>query len=291
MSFNERLCPELYDYIIDFLHDDKPTIIACSLVCRSWLPRCRSHLFRDLVLSGESISPTTRPCFATRTSSQQVFTFFRSSPDLPFYIKRLVIHETHIPKLPTCRPVTEDILFPPLLQRLTSLRSLEFDYSTDIRLTWSSMTAKDVTQALYHLRQLTSLTLRNLCFQKYADLANLLMACGGLEVVRLDSVSFREFSKQVYKNPKKIQKTRLRELLLRSCQGDAILSMLMSAIWPNELFDLKSLTVTVTTRTRQAVSALLQLTPSLRRIDLQFSTIIAGPQDTTNGVIISGSYT
>ncbi|KAI8981268.1 hypothetical protein BD414DRAFT_420185 [Trametes punicea] len=41
---------ELTDYIIDFLYSDARTLATCALVCRSWTPAARFHLFRSIVL-------------------------------------------------------------------------------------------------------------------------------------------------------------------------------------------------------------------------------------------------
>jgi hypothetical protein len=41
-----RLPAELADLVIDCLDDDSTTLRACALVCRSWAPRARQHLFR-----------------------------------------------------------------------------------------------------------------------------------------------------------------------------------------------------------------------------------------------------
>ena len=41
---------EVQDRILDFLHDDKPTLEACALVCRAWVPTSRFHLFRQIQL-------------------------------------------------------------------------------------------------------------------------------------------------------------------------------------------------------------------------------------------------
>ncbi|SJL13806.1 uncharacterized protein ARMOST_17254 [Armillaria ostoyae] len=41
---------ELCNLIIDHLHDSKPSLLACSLVCRAWIPECRFHLFHNLRL-------------------------------------------------------------------------------------------------------------------------------------------------------------------------------------------------------------------------------------------------
>jgi hypothetical protein len=40
-----RLPPELIDMIIDLLHTDQAALTTCALVCRSWVPASRLHLF------------------------------------------------------------------------------------------------------------------------------------------------------------------------------------------------------------------------------------------------------
>ncbi|OCH90371.1 hypothetical protein OBBRIDRAFT_825968 [Obba rivulosa] len=48
-----KLAPELFDIVIDFLHDDHVTLHNCSLTCRAWLPSCRFHLFRSVSTPAE----------------------------------------------------------------------------------------------------------------------------------------------------------------------------------------------------------------------------------------------
>ncbi|KAF7298814.1 hypothetical protein MIND_00829000 [Mycena indigotica] len=45
-----RVPPELHDYVIDFLHDHRPSMCSCSLVCKAWLSSSRYHLFRNSTL-------------------------------------------------------------------------------------------------------------------------------------------------------------------------------------------------------------------------------------------------
>lgn len=45
---------ELYDNIIDHLHDRK-TLHASALVCRDWLPSARHHLFYTITLTTANI--------------------------------------------------------------------------------------------------------------------------------------------------------------------------------------------------------------------------------------------
>lgn len=42
--------PEIVDRIIDYIHEDTKTLIACSLVARDWVPSTRLHLFAKLSL-------------------------------------------------------------------------------------------------------------------------------------------------------------------------------------------------------------------------------------------------
>ncbi|KAK0200999.1 hypothetical protein DFS33DRAFT_1094580 [Desarmillaria ectypa] len=50
---HSQLPNETWDTIIDFLHPDHPSLVVCSLVCRSWLPRSRYHLFKRIVLRSQ----------------------------------------------------------------------------------------------------------------------------------------------------------------------------------------------------------------------------------------------
>ncbi|TFY63909.1 hypothetical protein EVJ58_g2969 [Rhodofomes roseus] len=43
--------PELVEHIIDFNFSDRPSLFACSLVARAWVPATRLHLFTSLNLS------------------------------------------------------------------------------------------------------------------------------------------------------------------------------------------------------------------------------------------------
>ncbi|KAK7001707.1 hypothetical protein R3P38DRAFT_3047353 [Favolaschia claudopus] len=54
-SSSQILPPELWDIILDHLHDERSTLLASSLVCRSWVPTCRLHLFPSLSLSPKHI--------------------------------------------------------------------------------------------------------------------------------------------------------------------------------------------------------------------------------------------
>ena len=48
MSDPEYLLPEIFDCIVDILHDKPETLKECCLVSKSWVPRTRKHLFADI---------------------------------------------------------------------------------------------------------------------------------------------------------------------------------------------------------------------------------------------------
>lgn len=55
-SARPRLPPELCDIIIDFLHPNRTALASCSLVCKSWTPASRYHLWRSMHLTTPNIS-------------------------------------------------------------------------------------------------------------------------------------------------------------------------------------------------------------------------------------------
>jgi hypothetical protein len=46
----DRTPREIFDIVLDHLHDNRQALKVCSLVCKSWLSASRYHLFRSLVV-------------------------------------------------------------------------------------------------------------------------------------------------------------------------------------------------------------------------------------------------
>ena len=71
--------PEIFDVIIDHLHDEPTALQACCLVSKSWIPRTRTHLFAHVVFYGPKSpverwkktfpDPSNSPACYTRTLS------------------------------------------------------------------------------------------------------------------------------------------------------------------------------------------------------------------------------
>ncbi|KAI0824359.1 hypothetical protein BC628DRAFT_1379124 [Trametes gibbosa] len=71
---------EITDAIIDHLHDSRPALHNCALVCRAWLPSSRHHLF-------EVFSAGPEKC-----GLLDLVSFLTSTPDLVGHISRLVLY-------------------------------------------------------------------------------------------------------------------------------------------------------------------------------------------------------
>ncbi|KAK0455777.1 uncharacterized protein EV420DRAFT_1481218 [Desarmillaria tabescens] len=76
-SHSPPLPQELIDCIIDILCSDIPALRSCSLVCRSFLPRAREHLFREVDIE-------------TSHLRQSFHDLCVASPDIPHVVESLI---------------------------------------------------------------------------------------------------------------------------------------------------------------------------------------------------------
>ena len=68
-------CPsEILDYIVDFLHDNPDALKRCCLVSKSWIPRCRKHLFAVVEFDTPSHLETWRKTFTDPSNSPARYT-------------------------------------------------------------------------------------------------------------------------------------------------------------------------------------------------------------------------
>ncbi|EIW78455.1 hypothetical protein CONPUDRAFT_167459 [Coniophora puteana RWD-64-598 SS2] len=170
--------PEMTDYIIDHLHDDTPALGACALVCRSWLPAARFHLF-----SSVSVHPWKKDAFlALLASSTQ-----GGPPRLDSFassVRHLYIREgrgafeweqkwlsTGLPGL--CASLS-----------LGALESLEIE-----QVTWEFLAAAARRALIEHFApRVRRLKLRQFEFRTSADMVGFLSRFERLEELRLDGV-------------------------------------------------------------------------------------------------------
>lgn len=64
-----RLPPEIFDYIVDFLHDQSEALRRCCLVSKSWVPRTQKHLLGDIIFWNPSGLETWKETFPDPANS------------------------------------------------------------------------------------------------------------------------------------------------------------------------------------------------------------------------------
>ncbi|KAF8202274.1 hypothetical protein BJ912DRAFT_1138517 [Pholiota molesta] len=253
---------ELCDYIIDFLHDDEVSLRACSLVCRSWVPASRVHLFDHLKLTG---CPCAKPGsgWLPNTSCRRIYGTLLSSPHLAGYINKLSVNETRIDQPANYRWVSAEIMFPSLLQKLASLKELEFNFpipgSSDPKTAWSTMHIGDFIKVLDSWKNLKTLQMDGV------DITT----ASHLSVSALEHVLDLQIPSpaRTYEHEKPAN---LERLLLRS----------------NNLSNLTSLIINITSENFGNVLELLKITPKLENLELEIETMFDyGTHLDNNGII------
>lgn len=69
-----RFPPEIFDHIVDFLHNDLKTLRKCCLVSKLWVPRARKHIFRAVRFEHRAHIEAWRKVFPDRTNSPARYT-------------------------------------------------------------------------------------------------------------------------------------------------------------------------------------------------------------------------
>ena len=68
------LLPEIFDYIVDILHDKPDTLRQCCLVSKSWVPRTRKHLFAAVAFLTEKHLGSWKEVFPDLSTSPAHYT-------------------------------------------------------------------------------------------------------------------------------------------------------------------------------------------------------------------------
>ncbi len=141
------LYSELYDLIIDYIADDTPTLAACSLVSRAFLPRCQHHLFRHV-----TFYPDDNRCAGF-------------SADKAPLVEELTIFERRLPGDKGMRTDAWTEALPRVLPLLVSLWRAKFSGQMYLDARHRVRSGVQVV-----LAQLTSLTLDGVFFSSLAEL-------------------------------------------------------------------------------------------------------------------------
>jgi hypothetical protein len=134
---------EIDEMILDFLADDEghSALKMCSLVCQTFLPLCRKHIFGSIVLDNEvnGVTPSATHAFER---------LLHETPEIEGYIRKLDY------TIPTNLPVTGPSIR--LVESLKRISRLEFLTIRDCsKFHWSNNPIRPTLLHLLHLPTLT----------------------------------------------------------------------------------------------------------------------------------------
>ncbi|KZT02349.1 uncharacterized protein LAESUDRAFT_662093 [Laetiporus sulphureus 93-53] len=166
---------ELVDMIIDYLWDDRPALMACSLTCRPLSNASRTHLFGEVCLEHE----------AACTSFEQLV---EQSPHFALHIRKLSIKCRHFCHDLTYQPSSAWVAWiPALMAKLPRLEDLEFAFLDWSRLQFDAERTKMLSM---HLARLRRLALSDIHFQHPSDVREILIAASNLQELLLFRIFF-----------------------------------------------------------------------------------------------------
>lgn len=208
LHLTSRVAPELYDRILDNLHDSPSALSACSTVWRSWLPTCRYHLFSEVVLS------------------QKFATFLRSRANqevIPF-IRKVIINGGWGD--PNGKGEEDMFLLLGDLENLACLR-MNMVVTWETHDLWRSVTLTAAGTPLSH--RLSSLILRSVHFPCFSALALFISTFSNLRELSVENVTWGTNVAHIEEGQlPPLQTSVLKNLRIASCSFRPIILW----IWP-----------------------------------------------------------
>ncbi|KAJ7777101.1 hypothetical protein B0H16DRAFT_948171 [Mycena metata] len=276
MAFTD-LPQELVDAVLDNLHDDIPTLKACSLAARIFLTSARIHLFNKIEIT---------PPLATHDPSQQFYDLLLSSPYIAPLVDELCIvlgpetsfkYDSHGSYLHGHDPwiMTESPLFLILpllnLKRISLTENAPMKWSQDgYSLKWDEL-APELKSALTHVFSsptLRQVHLRGIVVDSCFQLFSLFSDATALEELRLSRVHVIQGDNGILWPESRPWRPQLESLLVSEFGGDLLSRCLAD---PRiELTHLKLLTnASNSNSSNQVLSNLLQAaSPELEHLRL-----------------------
>ncbi|KAF9526870.1 hypothetical protein CPB83DRAFT_857133 [Crepidotus variabilis] len=187
-----RLPQELTDHIIDHLYDDSASLRSCALVCHSWLPPSRYHLFAKVSL--KATSAQAEPSYLVERCKRLHRTLVES-PEIICNIRELEIcegsplHHPHPDVQGSTTWVTTERSLTGLFKILTHVR--RFDFSATSALYWTLLppTFQKALCTLLSSPSLTYVRIHSWVFPNSAALSSLLSHCKNLKAFGISSTA------------------------------------------------------------------------------------------------------
>ncbi|KAF8530822.1 hypothetical protein JB92DRAFT_3139208 [Gautieria morchelliformis] len=156
---------ELVDQVIDHLHDDPPSLRACCITCRAWVPSARFHIFHNIVLSAERADALT--------------VLLETSPHISSLVRSLTI-KGHQDEMPKGLDYYLEAVIPAIAPKLTRLKTLRVE-----RVTLAMQDPKVLSALIHNFSTLQELCLSFVLFDRFRDFAALIVAHPFLECLDL----------------------------------------------------------------------------------------------------------
>ena len=191
--------PELVDIILDYAHNDLSLLTACSLVCKTWFPSARYHIFNSATLDAQNASSFVQLLNAPLST-------------IPHFVRRIEAKDTYEGE----RWLSS--LFPSL-SVLPALTSVSITSSFDTTF------SQDTLSTLASFDTLVELKLTECAFEDFSQVQKLLCSFPVLERLHLEAD---------WPEPRGLTRTegnpspRLNEVYLR-CESSHVLTWLMMA--------------------------------------------------------------
>lgn len=167
---------ELFDHIIDHLHNEYSTLLNCSLVCQAWVPSSRLHLFSQIFLTIPKFQEGTFIGPVLTGACTRLFDLLTKSPEIVPHIHELSITCSDPVDDPTPATVVEaeapvyglvvEEKLPPLLSMLSSLR--RFAFVSGGNMSWANI-PECLRRAINDVFSLSTLTYVRLCSWIFPD--------------------------------------------------------------------------------------------------------------------------
>ncbi len=170
---------ELCNLIIDHLHDSKPSLLVCSLVCRAWVPECRFHLFHKVRLDRDKANP--------------FFQLFESphATIASAHTRELDVAQNPITRNRNLDELFENLAFQSVLSRCPAD---VFEHVQKLSVTWVGWWTLSDAERLsigHRFKNVTELVLWMVIFETDEELPALVASFPTLEVISLQTIRLR----------------------------------------------------------------------------------------------------
>jgi len=110
-AITERIPQELFERIIDHLYSDTQTLLICCLVCKSWIPTSRYHLFEGLLVRPLEITAERARVNCSVALGNRNYVFY--GKDDGIYISSLLSRNSPLPVIYVPESITQIDVFEP----------------------------------------------------------------------------------------------------------------------------------------------------------------------------------